>query len=560
MKTLKKIVSVALVFAMAASLAACGKKAEETKKKKKKRTKKTTIEETTKESTQLSAPDISITDPTDTEPTDTDPTTAPSGLNIQVPEKDCLIDIPTDPRYHYDMDLTLDTKENTVSGHVVVQFFNNSDDDWDELCLRDYSSLFKDDQTSGIRGSNGALTEITNIVDNRGNKSIEYKRDDDVSVVWFPLETPLKAHEEMTLSYDFTAKIPSLADRYGVSDGVYNVTNFYPILAVYTDGAWSHEAFYNMGECFFSEIADFNVRLTVPSEYMILSTGIETNAQEKDGNTIYTIVAPCVRDFVFCACASFKLVEGYYRDVHIRVVYDEAHPASTEMDACAAASLEAAQDSLAAFGEAFGQYPYAELDIILAPIDAGGMEYPNLIICTAESYYCTKYDWDLIPYQTMCVVVAHEIGHQWFMGIVGSNSGMEPWLDESFASYTEIVYEEYKGLDDAFEYYSRKFNNLGDPAYSDQLRRDGQLPLNRSYYSFSTTNAYVFAAYETGKAALFQMEEILGREEFHGIIREYVHRNAFTNSTAERFFEVLFEAAGQDNKDLNDLVNAVFER
>ena len=53
--------------------------------------------------------------------------------------------------------------------------------------------------------------------------------------------------------------------------------------------------------------------------------------------------------------------------------------------------------------------------------------------------------------------------------------------------------------------------------------------------------------------------EILGREQFHGIIREYVRRNAFTNSTADRFFEVLFEAAGTDNALLNDLVSGCFE-
>ena len=67
------------------------------------------------------------------------------------------------------------------------------------------------------------------------------------------------------------------------------------------------------------------------------------------------------------------------------------------------------------------------------------------------------------------------------------------------------------------------------------------------------------SAYEYGKMALYQMEEILGRENFHGIIREYVRRNAYTNSTAERFFEVVFEAAGPDNEDLNKLVEGCFE-
>ena len=102
--------------------------------------------------------------------------------------------------------------------------------------------------------------------------------------------------------------------------------------------------------------------------------------------------------------------------------------------------------------------------------------------------------------------------------------------------------------------------DLSSSAIHDSLKSMDQIPVNRSYYSFSNENSYVYAAYEIGKQALYQMEEAVGREEFHAIIREYVHRNAFTNSTEDRFFEVLFECAGQDNQDLNALIESVFER
>lgn len=560
MRHFKSTIAALLAFSMIFPLASCRKKVSD-KEFEKKLTRSTRTETT--EPTETEPTD---TEPTDTEPTDTEPTDTSSdpsnnqGLNLKapVPEKNCAIEIPQDERFHYDMALTLDPSNNTVSGHVVASFFNTSDKAWDELCLRDYASLFKDSQTSGVQGSDGALTEITNI--KVGADDVTMRRDDDVSVVWFPLSKPLQPKEEMTMSYDFTAKIPSLKDRFGVYNDVYNVTNFYPILAVYTEDGWSHEKFYNMGECFFSEVSDYNVMLTVPSEYKILSTGTETKTDVQGDKTTYTLSAPCVRDFVFCASKSFKFFEGDYKDTHIRVVYDEAHPASSEMDDCAQASLKAAQDSLAAFGEAFGEYPYPELDIILAPIEAGGMEYPNLIICTAESFYCMKNSYESIPFEQMSIVVAHEIGHQWFMGIVGSNSGMEPWLDESFASYTEIVYAEYLGLTGQYDHYSKKYMDLSSTAIHDSLKSMDQIPINRSYYSFSSENAYVYAAYEIGKQALYQMEECIGREEFHAIIREYVHRNAFTNSTEDRFFEVLFECAGQDNQELNALVDSVFER
>ena len=250
-----------------------------------------------------------------------------------------------------------------------IEFFNYSEDTWDKLCFRDYSSLFEEGSGAAYPATtktNGALTEINNITDGRSGEKIDYRRDADVSVVWVKLSSPLAPNEKMTLSYDFTAQIPTIADRYGVKDDVFNVTNFYPILAEYTETGWSHEAFYNMGECFFSEISQYDVTLTVPENYMVLSTGTEASSKTDGGKTTYKFDAPNVRDFVFCACASFEKIEGDYDGTHINVVYDKAHPASNQMDECLKACLKASQDSLAAFNEAFGKYPYPELDVIKA--------------------------------------------------------------------------------------------------------------------------------------------------------------------------------------------------
>ena len=569
MKKFLRVSAMLLVASMMFGMVACSKETEETTKKKKKKTKKTTeATETTDEPTD--DPTDPTSDPT-TEPSDdpTDTTPAPTGstgsngLLIDVPEKYCAIDIPTDDRFFYTMELTLDAEARTIGGHVDFEFFNTSDVEWDQLCFRDYPSLFVDPKNVGAKSSadmNGALTEITNITDNRDQSTLEYTRDEDVSVVFVPLQTKLAPGEKMTLSYDFVATIPTIADRYGVYNDVFNVTNFYPILAVYTDEGWSHEAYYNMGECFFSELSDYDVTLSVPENFMVLSTGTTVSEDVSGGRKVCKLDGLCVRDFVFSASPNFKLIDGEYDGVHINVVYDEAHPASSTMDACLEACLEASKTSLAALGECLGKYPYPEIDVILAPIDAGGMEYPNLVIITVDDYYCSTNSYDEIPYQLISGVIAHEIGHQWFMGIVGSNSGLEPWLDESFASYTELIWAEYLGIKGDMDYYSRDLIDLSDSYIAQALLAADEVPVNRPFYVFSDDNAYVTAAYYIGEMALFQMEEILGREEFHGILREYVHRNAFTNSTEDRFFETLYDCAGTNNQELNDLIAAVFIR
>ena len=96
---------------------------------------------------------------------------------------------------------------------------------------------------------------------------------------------------------------------------MYNVTNFYPILAEYDGGAWSHAAYYQDGECFFSEVSDYDVRLSVPKDFIVASTGTEAAKTESGEQMIYTYKAPCVRDFVFSASANFVLTDGTYNGV-----------------------------------------------------------------------------------------------------------------------------------------------------------------------------------------------------------------------------------------------------
>ncbi len=567
----KKLVSILLVLGMLPAFSACRLKSRETTTRKtRETTKATTTEETTEETTDepTERTTASATSSSETSESTTQNQTIPAvtpcatvNADFKAPDPNCPIEYRSeDERYHYTMELQLDPDKRTVGGHVVCEFYNNSEDDWDKLCLRDYSSLFIDSKTAGYDtalDTNGALTEITNIKDGRDDSDLSFERDSDVSVVWMPLSKKLAPKEKMTLSYDFVATIPTVADRYGITEKVYNITNFYPILAVYTKDGWSHERFYDCGECFFSEVSDYDVTLTVPKDYTVLSTGTSKSEEEKDGNKVITFDAPCVRDFVFCASPDFKMFEGYYKNTKIRVVYDQAHPSTQYMDEVSEACIEAGIDSLAAFGAAFGEYPYPELDIVLATIAAGGMEYPNLIICTDLNYYCMPIaDRDRVSdkYVMMSTVVAHEIGHQWFMGIVGSNSGMEPWLDESFASYTELVYGQYIGYDSG---YSRRYMNLVDMA--DDMKREGSAPINRPYYDFSSDDPYINAAYFYGQVCLYQMQEIIGQEAMYGVIREYVRRNAFHNATAKDFFDVLYECCGKDNKDLNDLIAVVFD-
>lgn len=535
----KKIISVLLSGAMIMSLAAC------------KLTPATPLSEPTTTSTSETTEATTTTTSETTSAADTSETTVSSSEGF--PEKGCKIEFPSGDRYHYGMDLALDTKENTISGHVDFDFFNDSKDDWDKLCLRDYSSLFKNPKDAGYDPgieTHGKLTEITNIKDSRDGNVLEYEREKkDVSVVWIPLKSKLAPGEKMTLSYDFVAKIPTVADRYGVSDGVFNVTNFYPILAEYTDDGWSHIGYYAVGECFYSEISDYDVKLTVPSDMVVLSTGVEKGETTAGSSKTITIFAECVRDFVFSGSSQFKVLEGDYKDTHVRTAYvEEEKPEYDKLEAEIA--LKGAIDSLEAFGSAFGEYPYKDLEVIIAPISAGGMEYPNLVIIGKS--YVEKGESETsrknIYQMSADNVVSHEVGHQWFMGIVGSNSGLQPWLDESFASFTEFVYE--------VAVYPNKDHTRPITISNNEV--ENYTKINRSYFDYQSDFSYIAAVYWDGKDVLCDMYDILGEEELYGIIREYVHEYAFKNADQKDFFRILYKHAGTENTTMNMLIKKYF--
>ena len=552
MRRKKELIASVLILVMASSMASCKKKQDPQTSTETSETTGITTEETTSATTETTE-DNSVSEPLASR-------TKPGSADFKLPEG-CSIEFPEGDIYHYNMDLKLDTENQKIGGNIQFEFYNDSDDEWNDLCMRDYPSLFIDaDYVIGMDAIylekpefNGELTEIDNISDSRTG-ALEYSREeDDPSVIWIDLDQPLKPGEWMTLTYDFSSKIPDVDDRFGYYEDIYNITNFYPILAEYVDGEWSHLPYYEEGECFYSEISTYQVTLEVPSDYIVLSSGETISEEETEEGIFYEFEAPFVRDFVFCTSNVFEEETREYDGVTVNVVYSKENPPSTNMKPSIDKTFSTCENSLKAFGDAFGKYPYDELDVVVAPISAGGMEYPNLVIITSSYYKDYNQAMDYIELETC---VSHEIGHQWFMGIVGSNSAGEPWLDESFASYTELVYCEYVGGDLAEQMISMSSKDMLDLTDADSIEftYEGCLPLDMPHDSYDDSMSYIIAAYKVGKDFLYQIEECIGTDEFHLVLREYVHRNAFTNATTADFLEVLYEYAGTDNEVLNKLI------
>jgi hypothetical protein len=159
------------------------------------------------------------------------------------------------------------------------------------------------------------------------------------------------------------------------------------------------------------------------------------------------------------------------------------------------ATLRIARRTVEALERRLAPYGSRELDMVLLYGGAGGfagMEYPELVFT--------------VPFP---VVIAHEIAHQWWYGLVGNDQYREPWLDESFASY--------------FDHRLHPIWNSCEPDRPYALVAPGRrhVPLNSSMARFEGGSPFAIAevVYEAGACALQRLERDIGRARMTAFLR-----------------------------------------
>jgi aminopeptidase N len=158
------------------------------------------------------------------------------------------------------------------------------------------------------------------------------------------------------------------------------------------------------------------------------------------------------------------------------------------------ANLRAARRTVGSLSRRLAPYGGRELDIVLLGGGTGGfggMEYPELIFT--------------MPFGN---VIAHEIAHQWWYGLVGDDQYNEPWLDESFATYSE---ERLYPLFDLCD--PRRPYGVVSPR-----RRGFALDSTMEVWDRSPV-AYGEVVYLAGSCALQRLERDLGRSRMTAVLR-----------------------------------------
>jgi hypothetical protein len=244
-----------------------------------------------------------------------------------------------------------------------------------------------------------------------------------------PLPRPIAPGESLTLDVRWTSLLPELSIRTGFIGDFHFVGQWFPKLArLEPDGEWAHFPFDPLSE-FYSDYGNYDVTLDVPEQMVVGATGHLSSESRSAGRRTLRYQVDSVHDFAWTAWPLFRQREERIAGIDVHLLY----PPGYEHDA--AVTLDVLRRALPHYGARYGSYPYADLTVVHPPaaaLEAGGMEYPSLITTGGlwhESYWSRAVEY----------VTVHELGHQWFYGLLASNEHRWPFLDEGLNSYAESV-------------------------------------------------------------------------------------------------------------------------
>jgi hypothetical protein len=305
----------------------------------------------------------------------------------------------------YDVVLTTAGQGHVWTGTQAITFTNLDATPLSTLYLRLWSN--------GVVGCGGAQDSIE-ITAMQGGSFTEAL---DCTEVEVTLDSPLAQGGRTTISFDLRIEVPPRNDRFGYHRGLTLLGTALPTLEVHDDQGWHHDPFIDLGESFSSITGRYRVTLDTPAALDTPTTGVvSSRTTPSPGRTRTTYVARDVRDFSWAAGRLDRIV-GRSEGTRVVVTYQPGAIGRPR----AQRALRDAEHAMDTFSRSFGVYPYPEMDVVLAGFSTfGGMEYPTIIFTNPNRY-----------------TVSHEIAHQWWYGIVGDDEFAEPWLDESFATWSE---------------------------------------------------------------------------------------------------------------------------
>lgn len=458
-------------------------------------------------------------------------------------------------RVDYHIEARLDTMKHEITAQQHLRYWNNSPDTLKYIWFHLYPNAFRHDKTHFAKEAEGFHDYQFKMSrpEDRGYMEVSFVNivgqpcslaiGEDPTTAKLDLPLPLAPGDSVDIEMSFAVKVPRFFSRLGHKGAHYEISQWYPKPAVYDRKGWHPLGYHYLGE-FYGEFGDFQVGLWLPKNMVVGATGIEVktepdSAEMADSLSYHLFAAHRVHDFAWCADPEYSDTTEVHRGVAVRVLalHQEAKRWSNVM--------QYAKDALDYYGRWYGDYPYSTLTVCGGYLAAGGgMEYPNLVIVSSGEDKMTR---------GLEMVVVHEIGHQWFYGLLASNEMDQPWMDEGFNSFSEERYfaEKYGPQADylahprlrkMFPEFTDRY--LGYMLYYMYAANRMEQPIATRASLVREPGLYAVTAYKKPAILIWWLKEAMGNPDFDRLMRAYYSRYCFTHVHWEDFASMADSASG----------------
>ncbi len=278
------------------------------------------------------------------------------------------------------------------------------------------------------------------------------------------------------------------------------------------------------------------IAITVEDKYKTLSNGILTH-QEINGDGMRTdnweIKQPIAPYLFMMAIGEYAVVKDHWKDIDVDYYVEPSY----EKDAKAIFGLT--PEMLTFFSNRFGvEYPWEKFSqVIVRDYVSGAMENTTAVV---HGEFVQQNQRELLDGSAGEDVISHELSHHWFGDLVTCESWSNIPLNESFATYAEYLWNEYKhGLDAA------DFGIQNDLNAYIQESQEKQVNMIRFNYD-DREEMFDNHSYQKGGRILHMLRNYLGDDAFFASLKYYLNKNQYTDVEMHEFRLACEEVSGED--------------
>jgi hypothetical protein len=474
---------------------------------------------------------------------------------------------------NYTIDVTLNDKDHSLDAFEKLEYINNSPDTLKFIWFHIWPNAYKNDKTAYSEQdlsvgntkfyfSDKEQRGYINRLDFKVNSVTADVEDHPlyIDVIKLILPTPLAPQQKIIITTPFHVQLPFNFSRGGHDGQSYQATQWFPKPAVYDKYDWHPMPYLDQGE-FYSEFGSFDVRITVPKNYVVTATGELQNAEEKEwlltrnnfswepakektkskSGTIKTTVQEFptsspetktlqykqnnIHDFAWFADKRFivshdtaMLASGRIIDVFTYYTPQEKEVWKN--------SLQFAKHAVKFYSAQVGEYPYNVVSAVQGPKGfGGGMEYPTITLISPTS-----------SENELNETIAHEIGHNWFYGVLGTNERDHAWMDEGINTFYEHRYAHD---------FNKTLQSLEEVAFETFAKEKLDQPIETTSEKLNYIN-YELSAYYKPSEWMRWLEQEFGKGVLDKAMQEYFQKWKFKHPQPEDFKRSLEESTGKN--------------